>query len=182
MSHYSNSFREKMIRKMAPPNSISANQLSKEVGVSQTTLSFWLREAGKIAYMTKPSKGRKPAAFRRRPQDRSSQEKFKVVIEASSLKDEELGAFLRERGLHKAQLENWKKDMEGELSSDSDRAKKNQDKKLIRELEKRVKKTERELRRKDKALAETAALLVLKKKAQEIWGDEEDDTDPKSEK
>jgi hypothetical protein len=42
---------------------------------------------------------------------------------------------------------------------------------------KRIKDLEKELRRKDQALAETAALLVLKKKAQEIWGDEDDDTD-----
>jgi hypothetical protein len=34
---------------------------------------------------------------------------------------------------------------------------------------------ERELRRKDKALAETAALLTLRKKAQAIWGDGEDE-------
>jgi hypothetical protein len=37
---------------------------------------------------------------------------------------------------------------------------------------------ERELRRKDEALAETAALLVLKKKVQAIWGDADDTTDP----
>ena len=46
----------------------------------------------------------------------------------------------------------------------------------------RIKQLERELRRKDKALAETAALLVLKKKVQEIWGDEDDGTDPRSER
>ena len=43
------------------------------------------------------------------------------------------------------------------------------------EKDKRIKELERELRRKDKALAETAALLVLKKKAQAIWGDREDE-------
>jgi transposase len=41
---------------------------------------------------------------------------------------------------------------------------------------KRIKKLERELRRKEKALAEAAALLVLQKKVQAIWGDEDDDT------
>ena len=41
---------------------------------------------------------------------------------------------------------------------------------------KRIRALEKELRRKDKALAETAALLVLKKKVQEIWGDEDDPT------
>ena len=46
----------------------------------------------------------------------------------------------------------------------------------------RIRELEKELRRKDKALAETAALLVLKKKANAIWGDEDDDTAPSSEK
>jgi len=41
---------------------------------------------------------------------------------------------------------------------------------------KRIRSLEKELRRKDKALAETAALLVLKKKVQEIWGDEDENT------
>ncbi len=41
---------------------------------------------------------------------------------------------------------------------------------------KRIRTLEKELNRKDKALAETAALLVLKKKVQEIWGDEDDPT------
>ena len=47
---------------------------------------------------------------------------------------------------------------------------------------KKIRLLERELLRKDKALAETAALLVLKQKTQAIWGDEDDDTDPKSDK
>ena len=47
---------------------------------------------------------------------------------------------------------------------------------------KRIKELERELVRKDKALAETAALLVLKKKMALLWGDGDDDTPPKSDK
>ena len=46
----------------------------------------------------------------------------------------------------------------------------------------KVRELEKELRRKDKALAEAAALLVLQKKAQALWGDEDDDTGPKSDK
>jgi hypothetical protein len=47
---------------------------------------------------------------------------------------------------------------------------------------KRIKELERELNRKEKALAEAAALLVLKKKVQEIWGDEDDTMDSRSER
>jgi len=45
----------------------------------------------------------------------------------------------------------------------------------LAELKRKNKELERELRRKDKALAETAALLALKKRAEAIWGDDEDD-------
>ena len=65
-----------------------------------------------------------------------------------------------------AQLQQWRDQM---LVGLEPKAAKRAETKRIQELEK-------ELRRKDKALAETAALLVLKKKAQAIWGDEDDDT------
>ena len=116
---------------MAPPNAISANQLSQEVGVSQCTLSRWMREAGSLASMTKHEKGRRTFASRRRPQDWSSKEKLRVVMEASSLKDEDLGEYLREHGLHKAQLDEWREAIEGAaeqvLSSKSERAKKSKE-------------------------------------------------------
>ena len=74
---------------------------------------------------------------------------------------------MRERGLYTAQLEGWRQEMlralggKGKGSEQKDRQ--------------RIKDLEGELRRKDRALAETAALLVLKKKAQAIWGDSEDE-------
>jgi transposase len=53
--------------------------------------------------------------------------------------------------------------------------------KHTRSLEaRRVRELEKELRRKDKALAEAAALLVLQKKVQAIWGDADDDTTKES--
>lgn len=41
--------------------------------------------------------------------------------------------------------------------------------------QKRMKQLQRELRRKDRALAETAALLTLSKKAGAIWGRNDED-------
>jgi hypothetical protein len=107
----------------------------------------------------------------KRPQDWNAKEKLAAVLEAASLSDEELGAFLRSKGLHEAQLQQWHDQMLAGLEPLTvPRGKKAPETKRVRELEK-------ELRRKDKALAETAALLVLKKKAQEIWGGEDDDTE-----
>ena len=107
----------------------------------------------------------------KRPQDWSAKEKLAAVLEAAALRDEELGAFLRSKGLHEAQLQQWQEQMLSGLNpAPAQRGKKAPETKRVRELEK-------DLRRKDKALAETAALLVLKKKAQAIWGDGDDDTE-----
>ena len=100
-----------------------------------------------------------------------AKEKLAAVLEATSLSDEDLGAFLRSKGLHEVQLQQWRDQMLAGLEPmTAPRGKKAPEGKRVRELEK-------ELRRKDKALAETATLLVLKKKAQTLWGDEDDDTD-----
>jgi transposase len=100
-----------------------------------------------------------------------------VVLEAASLSEEDLGEFLRVKGLHQAQLDEWREQLTkaaaGVFGSSGRTRKTSPEAKRIRELEK-------ELRRKDKALAETAALLVLKKKVDAIWGDVDDDTDPKN--
>ena len=82
-------------------------------------------------------------------------------MEASSLDDEQLGAFLRSKGLHQTHLDQWRSQMLNGLLNGPSKKKsreKTVDAKRIRALEK-------ELNRKDKALAETAALLVLKKKS-----------------
>ena len=77
---------------------------------------------------------------------------------------------MRRKGLHEAQLEEWRQQVLTGLGNPPARSSKHS------AAARRVKDLEKELRRKDKALAETAALLVLKKKVQAIWGDEDDDT------
>lgn len=171
---YSNSFKAKMVQKMTGPNSKSAAALAQEVGISQPTLSRWLREAAATVQPMHIKRGEhETTRAARRPQDFTAQEKLTVVLEATSLSEHELGEFLRRKGLHEAQLEEWRAAALDGLSNGRRSKKIPVEAKRIRELEK-------ELRRKDKALAETAALLVLKKKAMAIWGDEDDDTDPRS--
>lgn len=166
MRDYPEEFKSKMVEKMARPGGPSARALAQETGVSQSTLSRWLRRAGQVEGMRQQTK---------RPQDWTAQEKLEAVLEAEGLSDEELGAFLRRRGLHRAHLERWRAAMRSALERPAKRKRpgKSPEARKIRELEK-------ELRRKDKALAEASALLVLKKKAQAIWGDEDDDMGPRS--
>ena len=169
---YSPAFRTMMIQKMTDPDRPSAVSISDDIGVSLSTLYRWVSEAdilGLTVNAEPPSftESMQRFATMKRPQDWSAEEKLAAVLEAASLPEEELGAFLRSRGLHDAQLQQWRDQM---LVGLEPMPAKRAETKRIRELEK-------DLRRKDKALAETAALLVLKKKAQEIWGDEDDDTD-----
>ena len=162
---YSSGFRNRMVQRMAGTNPISANALSQEVGVAQGTLSRWLHLASTLGYMSKDKAGN-PKSTRQW----AAEEKHRVVIEASRLSGEELGEFLRKEGLHSAQIEEWTALAVAALATNKPARRK------VSPEAKRNKELERELRRKEKALAEVAALLVLKKKAQEIWGDEDDDT------
>jgi transposase-like protein len=174
---YSDMFKDAMIQKMTGPDAISASALSKQVDVPQPTLSTWLRMAGVGPSYFSPNPAHEYTKMAKingskRPDDWSAEDKLKVVMEASSLDDDQLGAFLRSKGLHKTHLDQWRSQMLDGLQNGSSKKKsrrKNVDTKRIRSLE-------NELNRKDKALAETAALLVLKKKVQEIWGDEDDPT------
>ena len=170
---YSAKFKARIVAKMVGPHAVSANALSDEVGIHQPTLSRWLREAHTVPAMPKKPRRLKEGVHARRPQDWNPEEKLRVVVEASGLADEELGAFLRKEGLHQAQLDEWLAMARSSLAVRKGPKKASAESKRIRELE-------RELRRKEKALAETAALLVLQKKVRAIWGDEDDDTEPRS--
>ena len=170
---HSEKFKSRMVAKMLGPHAVSANALSGEVGIGQPTLSRWLREARTVPAMPKKTERSKVGARARRPQDWSPEEKLRVVVEATGLVDEELGAFLRKEGLHQAQLDEWRVTACSSLSTRKSTTKTSAESRRIRELE-------RELRRKEKALAEAAAILILQKKVQAIWGDEEDDTEPRS--
>ena len=170
MRQYSDVFRSRMVQRMVGPEAVSANALAHEVGVSQNALSRWLREARSLQGMGETPK--------RSKKKWSGAEKLRIVMEASALTGSELGALLRREGLHEAELAEWRAAAEAALG-EQPRSRAKPSSKPSVEV-KRIKELERELHRKEKALAEAAALLVLKKKVQEIWGDEDDTTDSRS--
>jgi transposase len=178
---YSDMFKRKMVQKLTGPGALSASALSKDVDVPQPTLSKWLRKTGidpsfGFPFNTNDTLQMRSPVTNKRPVDWSPEEKLQAVLEAAALSDEQLGAFLRSKGLHETHLQQWRLQMLHGLGKQPNSKKPKTsvaDAKQIRDLEK-------ELRRKDKALAETAALIVLKKKVQEIWGDEDDNTTGKN--
>ena len=162
---YSATFRAAMVRRMTGPGATAGRALARETGVDARTLSLWLSSARTLPGVS-DSTGKPPM--------RTPEEKLRLVLEAARLEGEELGAFLRREGVHEVELRDWHKAMLDGLSGGRP-ALRGTDAKVIKNLEK-------ELRRKDRALAEVAALVVLKKKAQALGllEPEDDDTDPSS--
>jgi transposase-like protein len=165
VTEYSEAFKANMVKKMMLPGGVTATALSATTGISQPTLSRWLRDAReKRVSDTKPTP--RPA---RRPIDWKPADKLRVLAETEGLEGEELGAVLRREGLHEADLAEWRSAAMLGLGGGAKPSSGSADARRVRELEK-------ELRRKEKALAEAAALLVLQKKAQALWGEEDDGT------
>lgn len=164
-----------MIRKMTGPAAMSASALSRESGIAQGTLSRWLRAAATVGDVSDyEDDSQADDAHDKRPEDWTPEEKLGAVLEASGLDEQALGAFLRRRGLHREHLERWRVQATEALGAKPKRRGRSAEQKRIRKLE-------RELVRKEKALAEAAALLVLKKKLETFYGeDEDDDTEGRS--
>ena len=154
---------------MVGPGRISANALSKEVGVAQCTLSLWLKSAGRVSVV---SDDEQPKPRAKRPEDWTPPSKLAAVLEATRLSDTELGEWLRRKGLTAEHLRQWREALEDGASA----VFAPREPRASAESRRRVLELERELRRKDKALAETAALLVLQGKMQALWGEEDDPT------
>jgi transposase-like protein len=157
---YSEAVKEKILERLIGPNPTTQKALSRELKISQSALSKWV-----IAARERKLPGMKP----RRPEDWSPEERLSAVIEGSNLPDAELGEFLRRKGLHHATLLEWKAAAIEALA-----------KKPSGHEARRIRELERELQRKEKALAEAAALLILQKKVRMYLADEGDDTTPKS--
>lgn len=164
VKQYTEAFKSRMVRRLVGPSARSANAVAADVGVSQATLSRWLAAARTVGDMTRATTKKWTGV-----------EKLRVVREAHGLSDQALGALLRREGLHEAQLTAWRAVAEAALAEPT------RGRAAPSVEAKRIKALERELRRKDAALAETAALLVLKKKAEAWWGDADDTTTARSE-
>jgi len=172
---YSEKFKLRMIQRLTSPNAPSAMMLSREVGVPQPTLSLWLRRARRLPLMRKDQHEGSSPSEPKSPKSWSAAEKYRIVVEAAAIADVDLGEFLRKRGLHAAQLEEWRR-----VASEAAQAALSTGKKRSHPQQKidprRIRELERELHRKDKALAEMAALITLKKKVELLWGDEGEST------
>ena len=156
--------REKVIE-LVLTGSQHQREIAKKYGIGLSTLQKWLREyraEGKHNMVRKKEK---------RPQDWTSQERLEALLETAGLSVESLGSWCRTHGLHTHHLEQWKQEAMSMNKNKLDITVQAEMKRLREEN----KQLQKELRRKDKALAEASALLILKKKVDTIWGDNEVD-------
>lgn len=138
-----------MVQKVLTGTAIT--QLARDLGIPVSTIHSWkTRKNDKITG----------------PYNYSIEKKYELVIESKKVKSDDFGEWLRKKGIHSDHLTKWESEIKEEMT-DSKYKKEN---KILKD---KLKEVQKDLDRKDKALSATAALLVLKKKYQHFWEDEE---------
>lgn len=165
MARFSEEFKYSIMIRMMPPTNQSIGEISRETGLSEATLYLWRKQAR--------AKGLAVPSGEIESERWSAQDKFLIVMETAKLSEIELAEYCRSKGLFIEQVLAWKDNCvqaNGGVTQQLSRLQQE-----IRQKNQDNKKLEKELHRKEAALAETAALLVLRKKANAIWGDGEDE-------
>ena len=164
MRPYSDAVKADVRRRMSPPNRQSVVEIARELGIHAITLYKW-RKAWRLQGDVVPASEKEAESW-------SAADKFTVVLETAGLNATELGGYCRERGLYPEQVDRWRKAAQDAnaqpfltMADQTDLQKRHQ------EDQREIKRLQQELRRKDKALAEAAALLIASKKIQAYWGE-----------
>lgn len=169
--YFTKSFKIQAVEKaLSKPDNITIEEVAKSLGISTSSLNRWKLQAKRHELETiSPSEVSKMNKDKR-PQDWSLEDRLNMIISCGALSEEKLNEYCREQGIYPHHVTQWKLD----FASGTEPTNKADSRHELKTLKHENKALKKELNRKDKALAETAALLVLKKKVNEIWGNEED--------
>jgi transposase len=151
MARYGQAMKDRVVAKLVPPESAPIEAVAREVGISVATLERWRSDA-----LSRPARERACSAAAR----------LEAVIATAGMSETEQSAWCREHGLYPTELICWRLGATAALADPEEVRASPQE---TRADKKRIKELERELNRKEKALAETAALLVLTKKLSAIF-------------
>ena len=157
LARYGQAFKDKAVARLLPPHSASVELVAREVGIGAGTLERWRDDA-----QSRPARGRAWTALAR----------LEAVITTAAMNEAGKSAWCREHGVYPAELSQWRASCTAALASPEETRASPQ---ATRQDRKRIKELERDLLRKDRALAETAALLVLSKKVAAIFNKGEDE-------
>jgi len=162
MPRYNIDLKEKIIKQMLPPHNVSVKELAEKHNISEQTLYKWkkIAKANGSVIQNHPSKSEKY----------SNEVKLNIIIETAHLNQQELSEYCRKKGLYIDEINLWKSMfITGKNESETEF------KAELKTKDAELKSVKKELQRKEKALAEAAALLVLRKKVQAIWNSDEED-------
>jgi transposase-like protein len=151
LARYGQEFKDRAVARLLPPESASIKDVANEIGVGHDTLERWRSEA-----LAQPGRDRVWTAAAR----------FDAVLTTTAMDEASKNAWCRANGVYPQELTAWRDSALSALTCTEAPRTSAQETKQNR---RRIKELEREVRRKDKALAETAALLVLSKKVAAIF-------------
>ena len=157
MARYGQAFKDRAVARLLPPESAALEVISRETGIAIGTLKRWQNQA-----LSKPARWRAWTAGAR----------LEAVITTAAMDESGKSAWCREHGVYPGELDQWRASCTTALSEPEEARASPQS---TRHDRKRIKELERDLRRKNAALAETAALLVLSKKLEAIFNKGEDE-------
>ena len=157
MARYGQAFKDRAVARLLPPESAALEVVGRDVGIEVRTLERWREDA-----QSRPARGRAWTAGGR----------LEAGIATAAIPEASKSAWCREHGVYPAELDKWRASATAALAEPEEARASPQ---ATRQDRKRIKELERELLRKDRALAETAALLVLSKKVAAIFNRGEDE-------
>ena len=160
MTRYSAAFVEQALLKTYNREGRSITSVAEGLGVNVHTLRYWMKNRTGI------DRSIPPVGPERSPQDWTREEQLSALIKSDGLTGEALHAWCREKGIYAHHLTSWKAAF---CAVGQDAASNGRE---LRDLKDKNATLKRDVLRKDKALAEAAALLVLQKKFRELWDEE----------
>ena len=168
---FSRSFKIQAVEKgLNRSNRTTLKEVADSLGVGHSTLNKWITQSRNQEFEPVSQSEVNSMKEDKRPQDWTLEERLNAIAACGILDDEAKNAYCREQGIYVHHIEQWKQD----FINGSTKTNKSESRSEIKSLKDKNKNLQKELNRKDKALAETAALLVLQKKVHEIWGSDED--------
>jgi len=170
-ARFTQSFKIQAVEKaLERARDVSLKEIADDLGIGQSTLGKWIGLAQK--QQLEPTQNTEVTAMTKskRPQDWNAEDRLNMVIGCATLDEEKINELCREKGVFPHHIKQWKQDFI-DRSAITEKANIRLDNKALRKDNKALQK---EINRKDKALAETAAIIVLQKKVNAIWGNDED--------
>ena len=167
MAPYSQEFKVQSVEKaLSRRTDQTLDTIADDLRIGYSTLQRWIQ----LAKKNKLEKPETSMSKEKSPQNWTKSQRLEAIMDCYSLNDEQLSSYCRKNGIYPHHVKEWKLDFVSE--NQITEAVSRQEQKKLKQENKRLQK---ELNRKDRALSETAALLVLSKKCQAIWGEKEVD-------